>query len=65
MRLALERRSERSLAIALLSPLLAIALTLATGAALFALLGKPPLQARCASISSIRSPTPGRCRKSP
>jgi simple sugar transport system permease protein len=45
MRLALERRSERSLAIALLSPLLAIALTLATGAALFALLGKPPLQA--------------------
>lgn len=45
MRLALERRGERSLAIALLSPLLAIALTLATGAALFALLGKPPLAA--------------------
>ena len=45
MRLALERRSERSVFIALLSPLLAIALTLATGAALFALLGKPPLEA--------------------
>ena len=45
MRLALERRAERSIFIALLSPLLAIALTLATGAALFALLGKPPLEA--------------------
>jgi ABC-type uncharacterized transport system permease subunit len=45
MRLALERRSERSLALALLSPVLAIALTLATGAALFWLLGKPPIQA--------------------
>jgi simple sugar transport system permease protein len=45
MRLALERRGERSLVIALLSPLLAIVLTLATGAALFALLGKPPLEA--------------------
>src|SRR6478735_4469804 len=45
MRLALERRAERSVFIALLSPLLAIALTLATGAALFALHGKPPLEA--------------------
>ena len=45
MRLVLERRGERSIAIALISPLLAIALTLATGALLFALLGKPPLQA--------------------
>ena len=45
MRLALERRGERSLAIALLSPLLAVVLTLATGAALFALLGKPPVAA--------------------
>jgi len=45
MRLALERRAERSVFIALLSPLLAIALTLATGAALFALLGKPPIEA--------------------
>ena len=45
MRLALERRAERSVFIALLSPLLAIALTLVTGAALFALLGKPPLEA--------------------
>ena len=45
MRLALERRAERSILIALVSPLLAIALTLATGALLFALLGKPPLQA--------------------
>ena len=45
MRLALERRAERSVLMALLSPLLAIALTLATGAALFALLGKPPIEA--------------------
>src|ERR1043166_4078706 len=45
MRLALDPRAERSVFIALLSPLLAIALTLATGAALFALLGKPPLEA--------------------
>ncbi len=45
MRLALERRAERSIFIALLSPLLAIALTLTTGAVLFALLGKPPLEA--------------------
>src|SRR5215207_8144703 len=45
MRVALERRAERSVFIALLSPLLAIALTLATGAALFALLGKPPIEA--------------------
>ena len=43
MRLVLERRAERSIAMALLSPLLAIALTLATGALMFALLGKPPL----------------------
>src|SRR5262245_65987331 len=45
MRLALERRSERSILVALVSPLLAIALTLATGALMFALLGKPPVQA--------------------
>ena len=45
MRLALERRAERSVAIALLSPLIAIALTLVTGAILFALLGKPPIGA--------------------
>src|SRR4030095_3621525 len=45
MRLALERRAERSLLMALVSPLLAIALTLATGALLFWLLGKPPVQA--------------------
>jgi simple sugar transport system permease protein len=45
MRLALERRGERSLLIALISPLLAIALTMATGAALFGLLGKPPIEA--------------------
>src|SRR5690349_17422358 len=44
MRLVLERRAERSLVMALLSPLLAIALTLATGALLFALLGKAPVQ---------------------
>jgi simple sugar transport system permease protein len=45
MRLALERRAERSVALALASPLIAIALTLVTGAILFALLGKPPLHA--------------------
>src|SRR6187549_1749023 len=45
MRLALERRGERSIAMALASPLIAVALTLATGAALFALLGKPPIEA--------------------
>src|SRR5881394_1298874 len=45
MRLALERRPERSLVMALASPLIAIALTLGTGAALFALLGKPPVEA--------------------
>ena len=45
MRLALERRAERSIVMALASPLIAVALTLATGAALFALLGKPPVEA--------------------
>src|SRR3989440_10723118 len=45
MHLALERRTERSIMMALASPLLAVALTLATGAALFALLGKPPIAA--------------------
>ena len=44
MRLALERRSERSIFIALASPLLAVALTLVTGAIAFALLGKPPIE---------------------
>src|SRR6266550_648496 len=45
MRLALERRPERSRLMALASPVIAIVLTLATGAALFALLGKPPVEA--------------------
>src|SRR5215210_2733537 len=45
MRLALERRAEHSTVMAVASPLLAVALTLATGAALFALLGKPPVEA--------------------
>src|SRR5438270_14098699 len=45
MQLVLERRPERSLLMALASPLIAIALTLVTGAALFALLGKPPVEA--------------------
>ncbi|MFO0294703.1 MAG: ABC transporter permease [Rhodospirillales bacterium] len=45
MRIVLERRSEPSLAMALLSPALAIALTLAASAALFAALGKDPLAA--------------------
>jgi simple sugar transport system permease protein len=42
MRLVLERRSERSAAAAVASPLIAVALTLATMAILFALLGKNP-----------------------
>jgi general nucleoside transport system permease protein len=45
MQLVLERRAERSTAIAIASPLIAIVLTLATIAVLFALLGKNPLQA--------------------
>jgi simple sugar transport system permease protein len=45
MQLVLERRPERSAALALASPLIAVALTLVTGACLFALLGKDPLTA--------------------
>jgi general nucleoside transport system permease protein len=45
MRLVLERRGERSVLVAIASPLIAIALTLATMSILFALLGKNPLAA--------------------
>ena len=45
MRLALERRAEQSLWLAIASPLMAVALTLSTGAVLFALLGKNPAEA--------------------
>ena len=45
MRLELHRRPRASHAMALASPLLAIALTLVTGAILFALLGKDPVRA--------------------
>jgi len=45
MRLVLERRVERSVLVAITSPLIAVALTLATMAALFALLGKDPVTA--------------------
>jgi general nucleoside transport system permease protein len=45
MQLLLERRAERSTAIAIASPLIAIALTLVTMAILFAILGKDPLTA--------------------
>jgi len=45
MRLVLARRPERSVRIAIASPLIAIAFTLATMAILFALLGKNPLAA--------------------
>ena len=45
MRLALEPRAERSAAIAIVSPLIAIALTLATMAVLFAIIGKNPAAA--------------------
>jgi simple sugar transport system permease protein len=42
MRLELEKRAERSAAMALLSPLIALGLTLVTGAVLFAALGQNP-----------------------
>jgi general nucleoside transport system permease protein len=45
MRLILERRAERSARMAIASPLFAIALTLSTMAALFAIMGKSPLTA--------------------
>jgi general nucleoside transport system permease protein len=45
MQIALERRPERSNTLAVLSPLLAVVLTLVTGACLFALLGKNPVTA--------------------
>src|SRR3954463_296462 len=45
MQVVLERRPERSVVMGLASPLFAVVLTLATGAALFALLGKPPVEA--------------------
>jgi simple sugar transport system permease protein len=45
VQLVLERRAERSTKIAILSPLLAIALTLVTMAILFAILGKNPISA--------------------
>src|SRR5579872_5945784 len=45
MQLVLEKRPERSAAIAVASPLLAIALTLITIAVLFAIIGKDPLAA--------------------
>ena len=45
MRLELERRSERLQAMALVSPLIAIALTLLSTAAIFALLGREPIHA--------------------
>src|SRR3974390_2719432 len=45
MRLILEPRAERSAAIAIASPLIAIALTLITMAALFAIIGKNPFAA--------------------
>jgi len=45
MRLVLERRAERSMAIAIASPLIAVGLTLVSMAILLALLGKNPLTA--------------------
>jgi len=45
MQLVLEKRAERSNSIALVSPLIAIALTIATMSMLFAILGKNPLLA--------------------
>ena len=45
MQLVLEKRAERSALIALASPLIAVALTLVTIAALFAIIGKDPITA--------------------
>jgi ABC-type uncharacterized transport system permease subunit len=45
MQLVLEKRAERSAKIAIVSPLIAIALTLATMSILFAILGKNPIAA--------------------
>src|SRR6202167_4753528 len=45
MQLVLEKRAERSAAIAIASPLIAIAMTLVTMAVLFAILGKNPITA--------------------
>src|ERR1700691_1647722 len=45
MQWVLEKRAERSATIAIASPLIAIALTLATMAVLFAILGKNPVEA--------------------
>src|SRR5271163_2472670 len=45
MQLVLERRPERSAVIAIVSPLLAVALTLVTMAILFAIMGKNPIAA--------------------
>jgi len=45
MQLVLERRPERSAVIAVASPLIAVALTIVTFAALFAIMGKNPLAA--------------------
>jgi len=45
MQLVLEKRAERSAAIAIASPLIAIALTLVTMAVLFAILNKDPIEA--------------------
>src|SRR5438045_5978496 len=45
MQLVLEKRAERSKAIALISPLIAIGLTIVTMSILFAILGKNPVSA--------------------
>ena len=45
MQLVLERRAERSTGIALLSPLIAVGLTLVTMTIMFAILGKNPFTA--------------------
>src|ERR1700756_111473 len=45
MQLVLEKRAERSAAIALISPLIAIGLTIVTMSILFAILGKNPITA--------------------
>ena len=60
MRLVLERRAERSTAAAVASPLIAIALTLATMAILFAALGKNPVTALSVYLVEPQAGTVGK-----
>lgn len=62
MRLVLEQRAETGFGLRLLSPLLAVALALASAAVMFAALGADPLVALHAYFILPLS-VPGGCRK--